>query len=86
MVTWAGLLVCLGLLTAHLNFPFAVTAIVGQPDTYMMSGPSSGASLEGKIGPGHRVVVLGKKDVWTKVLWNGKEVYIKESNLLPVIL
>lgn len=61
-------------------------AIVAKDNTYVMSGPSAGASVLSIVRDGHRVEVLGKKDVWTKVKLGESEGYIRTSNLLPVSL
>jgi len=75
------------LLGVHLNFGDRIsTGIVGEPNSYLMEGPSAGASVVSVIEEGHRVEIVGKVDVWYEILWNGNHVYIKENNLLPVRL
>lgn len=72
---------------AHLYFGSRTEAgIITHPSTYIMSGPSAAATVVEIIGDGHRVEVLGKKDVWLKIKWSNKVAYIKESALLPVKL
>jgi hypothetical protein len=62
-------------------------AIIAKDNTYfMMAGPSGGASVMAIVRDGHRVEVLGKKDVWTKVKLGESEGYIRTSSLLPVKL
>lgn len=61
-------------------------AIIAHDNTYLMNGPSAGASVLAIVRDGHRVEVLGKKDVWTKVKLGESEGYIRTSNLLPVNL
>jgi hypothetical protein len=74
-------------LAGHLYFGEGLkTAIVTNPATYVMSGPSAGSSVLEIIGDGHRVSILGQKDVWLKVSWDGSIGYIKENSLLPVRL
>ena len=81
------LLTVLILLAAHLNLGEKNdTGIVGEPNTYLMDGPSAGASVVAVIDEGHRVEILGKTDVWYEILWNGNHAYIKENSLLPVRL
>ncbi len=71
----------------HINFGINMTeAIVCEPNTYVMKGPSAGAPVVAIIDEGNRVNVLGKKDVWLKIRWNDEVVYVKNSNLLPVRL
>lgn len=85
--TWAFLFIFSGLLFVHVNFAMGRTnAIISKNNTYLMDGPSGGASVVSIIRDGHRVKIKGKKDVWMKVQWGDKEVYVKESNLLPVTL
>ncbi|MEK6781961.1 MAG: SH3 domain-containing protein [Bacteroidota bacterium] len=69
----------------HVN-DFLNVAIVSEPSTYLMSGPSAGSSVMGIIDEGHLLKILGKTDVWIKVNWKDQEVYIKENSLLPVTL
>ncbi len=59
--------------------------IIIHPDTYLMKGPSAGSELITIADQGHRVRVLGKKDVWIKVEWKDEEAYIRESNLLQIL-
>lgn len=59
--------------------------IIIRPDTYLMKGPSAGSELVTIADQGHRVKVLGKKDVWFKVEWQNEEAYIRENNLLQIL-
>jgi hypothetical protein len=61
-------------------------AIVGRTNSYLMEGPSAGASVLTILRDGHRVEITGKKDVWVKVKVGEKEGYIKEANLLALTL
>lgn len=61
-------------------------AIIAKDNTYMMNGPSAGASVLAIVRDGHRVEVMGTKDVWTKVRLGESEGYIRTSSLLPVKL
>lgn len=61
-------------------------AIIAKDNTYIMNGPSAGASVLAIVRDGHRVEILGKKDVWTKVKLGESEGYIRTSSLLPVKL
>ncbi len=72
---------------AHLNFGERFdTGIIMQPNTYIMSGPSAGASVLSIVNEGHRVEVIGKKDVWLKIIWNGVPAYVKQEHLMPIAL
>src|SRR5258706_6080092 len=63
-----------------------IQGIVSSASTYLMSGPSAGSSVIAIVGEGHRLEILGKKDVWVKVKWLDSEVYVKEDELLSVRL
>ncbi len=65
---------------------FQKVGIVSESSTYLMSGPSAGSSVIDIISEGHQLKILGQNDVWIKVSWKDKEVFIKESSLLPVQL
>lgn len=84
---WSTLLIVLAIILVHNNFPLQnKTAIISSGNTYLMSGPSAGASVVQIIGEGHRVNVLGQEDVWVQIQWRNKVAYIKADNLLPVSL
>jgi hypothetical protein len=85
----SGIFTFLVLLTLffHINWGGEISmGIVGSSNAFLMDGPSPGASVIDVVDEGHRVEIVGKKDVWLQVLWNGEVAYIKESNLLPVRL
>jgi hypothetical protein len=74
-------------LFVHLNFGGRVkTGIISNPRTYVMDGPSPGANLISITTDGHRVEVIGKKDIWLKIRWDGRVGFIRENSLLPVQL
>ena len=74
-------------LLAHINVGGNISVgIVGSSNTFVMGGPSPGAPLIEVVEEGHRVEILGKKDVWFEVRWNGGIAYVKDVNLLPVRL
>jgi hypothetical protein len=60
--------------------------IVSSGATYLMSGPSAGASVTAILDDGHRLTVQDKKDVWLKVKWKDRDAYVKGNNVLPVKL
>ncbi len=75
------------LLAIQVNISYeSPTAIVTNSNTYLMSGPSAGANVVSLIKEGHKLKIKDKKDVWLKVEWGDKDVYIKEQQVLPVIL
>jgi hypothetical protein len=36
------------------------------------------------IDEGNRVEVVGRRDVWLRIRWNGEIAYVKNNSLLPV--
>jgi uncharacterized protein YgiM (DUF1202 family) len=77
----------MALAIAHNNhFGFQHSAIIANPNTYIMDGPSAGASVIGVAEEGHKVTMAKQQDIWVKVKWNGKDAYIKEGNLLALSL
>lgn len=74
-------------LLAHSNVGEKISlGIVSKNNTYLMDGPSPGATVISIIEAGHRLEIIGKTDVWVKIIWQGKQVYIKENNLLALSL
>lgn len=83
----AMLVLSVVVLFVYTNFSSASErGIVATPKTYLMSGPSAGAALVAIIGEGHQLEITGKKDVWLKVQWKEREVYVKEFLLKPIRL
>jgi hypothetical protein len=62
------------------------TGIITNASTYLMTGPSSAASVVEIINDGHKVEVIGQKDVWLKIKWAGDVAYVKRSTVLPIKL
>ena len=85
MPTAISVLALLALLFYLVNFGEAApSGIVHHNSTYLMSGPSAGASVVAIVDEGHMLGVLGKKDVWVHTRWMGQDVYVKENQLLMV--
>ncbi|MFM8739232.1 MAG: hypothetical protein ACKOC0_03415 [Cytophagales bacterium] len=59
-------------------------AIVSNPHTYVIDAPSAGGTVLEILSEGHRMESTGTKDVWKKVIWRGKEAYIKNNQLSEV--
>jgi hypothetical protein len=75
------------ILFVHLNYGGDVSAgVVAHSNTHVMKGPSAGSSVVDVIDGGHRIEVVGRQDVWLKVLWDGSVAYVKENNILPITL
>ena len=86
-LTGVGMVITLALLFLHINFSNkSERGIVAWPQTYLMSGPSAGASVVAIIGEGHQLQIKGKEDVWLKVSWKDNDVYVKNFLLKPVHL
>jgi hypothetical protein len=60
--------------------------IISDASTYLMDGPSAAASVIDIIGDGHRVEVIGKKDVWMKIEWDDEVAFVKQNSIRPVRL
>jgi hypothetical protein len=79
------LLVLLLALAYFVNFqPEYSKGILMQDNTYLMRGPSAGAGVITQLKAGHRLEVVGKEDVWLKVIWNDQVAYIKMQFLRTV--
>lgn len=59
-------------------------AIISNSDSFLMEAPSAGANLVEVIGKGHRVLVIGEHDVWTKIKWQDRPVYIRKQHLIKI--
>lgn len=73
-------------LISFLVFGDRMSAVIATQTTYLMDGPSAGASVIDIVGDGHRVEILGKKDVWLKIRWDGEIAYVKENSVRPLRL
>jgi hypothetical protein len=62
------------------------TGIITNSSTYLMTGPSSAANVIEIINDGHKVEVIGQKDVWLKIKWAGDVVYVKRNTVVPIRL
>lgn len=60
-------------------------ALIMQSNAYLMSGPSAAAELIEVVGQGHRVEVIGKKDIWYEIKWRGRRAYVRENNLRELL-
>jgi hypothetical protein len=82
-----ALVVIILVFVGHINFGERVTSgILTGKTSYIMKGPSAAAPLLTIVGDGHRVEVIGKKDVWLKILWHGQIGYVRDQMLQPVEL
>ncbi|KYG79204.1 hypothetical protein AWW67_12530 [Roseivirga seohaensis] len=77
-----GLAFTLLLATYLLNFSQLPTkGIITSANAYLMSGPSAGADLIEITGEGHKVEIVGQKDIWVEIKWKNTRAFIRENNL-----
>lgn len=50
--------------------------------SYFMSGPSSASNLVAVISKGNKIEVKGYTDVWAKVVWGGRNGFIRKTDFL----
>jgi hypothetical protein len=87
VVTTFFLVVLLIGFVVHINLGSRVSrGILTTNRVYIMDGPSAGANLVTIASGGHRVEVIGKKDVWLKIKWNNDIAFIRRNALLPIEL
>lgn len=55
--------------------------IINHDGVLLRSEPSSAAPIETRIDKGNRLNVLGGNDIWKRVIWNEKFLYLKESDI-----
>ncbi len=65
-----------------INLPdgYAV-AIVQAPRALLREDPSAGAPIADAIGRGNRLSVLGNNDIWLRVVWNNRLIYIRRTDV-----
>jgi len=74
-----------GLLLLFLvNFNRDKKAIVVADQSLLRSGPSAGAEPVKLIEKGHKVTVIYSSEIWSKILWEGDEVFIRNSRLKAI--
>jgi len=66
------------------NFKSDQRAIIATDNALLRSGPSAGADAVSFLQKGHRVVVLSKTELWSKILWEGEEAFIRTSRLKSI--
>lgn len=69
------------LILGILNYRPSPEAIIVSDQTLLRSGPSAGAEPIEMITRGHKVKVMDQEDVWTKISWDGEEVYVRNDRL-----
>lgn len=82
-----AVIVVLIILFLHVHYGTERTrGIISDASTYLMDGPSAGAAVIDIVGDGHRVQVIGKKDVWVKIEWDDEVAFVKQNSIRPVTL
>jgi hypothetical protein len=82
----AVLLCIVFILNGFLGITKQETAIIAQPNTYLMSGPSAAADLVDIVEAGHKLTITGRKDVWLEAKLDGQTVYVKQEKLMLLTL
>ncbi len=55
--------------------------IINKDGVFLRSEPSSAAPIIEKIDKGNRLNVLGGNDIWKRVFWDDKFMYLKETDI-----
>jgi tetratricopeptide (TPR) repeat protein len=66
------------------GFGIKDSAIIMEEGALLMKGPSSGADLIEKTNRGHKLVIIGKTDVWYRAMWKDEVVYIRENQIRKI--
>lgn len=64
-----------------INFNGSKEGIIVSDQTLLRSGPSAGAEPIERIAKGHKVNVLDRDKVWTRIVWDGREVFVRNDKL-----
>lgn len=67
-----------GLLNIPNNYQ---TGVVRKEITYVRSFPSSASPVIDQISKGNKLTIIGNRDQWHRVLWQGEIVFIRQSDL-----
>ncbi|MEO1255420.1 MAG: SH3 domain-containing protein, partial [Bacteroidota bacterium] len=66
------------------NFKTTTQGIIVSNQTLLRTGPSAGAEPLELIRKGHKVEVLSNDKIWSKIRWDGEEVYIRSGRLKTI--
>ncbi|MBC6400746.1 MAG: SH3 domain-containing protein [Ekhidna sp.] len=66
------------------NFKVEEKAIITSDRSLLRSAPSAGAEPVTVIDKGHKVTVLRESDIWSKILWDGNEVFIRSNRIKSI--
>jgi hypothetical protein len=59
----------------------APKGIITSANAYLMTGPSAGSDLIEVTGAGHKVQIIGEKDIWLEIKWKTGRAFIRENNI-----
>lgn len=77
------LVIFLSVLFYLINFGYKTNeGIIIENYTYIMAGPSAGASLIEVVKNGHKVKIMEEGEVWTTIEWNGYKGFIKKNKIM----
>jgi hypothetical protein len=72
------LMALFGLLNIPNNYQ---TGVVKKEETYVRSFPSSASPVVQKIKKGNKLTIIGNRDEWNRVIWNGEIVFVRKDDL-----
>jgi hypothetical protein len=85
-ITFSALILVIGLLFYLNNYSVSTEVIVVNKNAYLMEGPSAGSNVSAVVGEGHLLQSFGHEDIWLKIKWEDKTVFLKEYDALTVAL
>ncbi len=59
-------------------------AIINTDNVFLRSEPSGGAEVVESIAKGHRLNIIGGNDIWRRVYWDDRILYVKQSDVWQV--
>lgn len=70
------------LLLVFTNLPQSIqSGITNRPRVFLRTDPSAAAPVAEVVGPGHKVNILGTKDIYLRVLWHNKLYFIRQDKV-----
>jgi tetratricopeptide (TPR) repeat protein len=67
-------------LLIFINLPNRYQSAIVNKKSFFREHPSSGSPIIGTIESGNKINIFGGEDIWLKVLWNRKIVYIHKND------
>lgn len=64
--------------------PFPVEAIINQPNTLLMTAPSSASDLINKLDQGHKTIIIDEVDNWYQIELDDTTAFVKKNQLHPL--